>query len=206
MAYDARRSPAAWVARQAARRERRFWAGGLLAVAAWAAMVVSLPESRLGVSLALVAAVAVVALRPHANRRAAEMLNWRKGAVAERAVGELLNELRRDGWIVMHDIEQAGEGNVDHIVWGPNGVYLVETKYRRYGDGDLRKAKRQAAKLSRVLQGWVTPVVCLYQRRGPVFRSEGVAVVPGQLLLGWLREQRNAPVEFERLARFADTV
>jgi hypothetical protein len=47
----------------------------------------------------------------------------------------------------MHDIEQDREGNVDHLVSGPSGVYLIETKHRRYADDQLRKAKRQAAKL-----------------------------------------------------------
>ena len=38
---------------------------------------------------------------------------------------------------------------------------------------------------------------------GP-FRTKRVWVVPLGELLEWLRAQRNAPVEFERLARFAD--
>jgi hypothetical protein len=42
----------------------------------------------------------------------------------------------------MHDIEQGGEGNIDHLLSGPNGVYLVETKERRYDDRHLPKARR----------------------------------------------------------------
>jgi hypothetical protein len=33
-----------------------------------------------------------------------------------------------------------------------------------------------------------------------------VWIVPHAQLLDWLRQQRNKPVEFERLARFADAV
>lgn len=47
----------------------------------------------------------------------------------------------------MHDVEQPGEGNIDHIVSGPTGVFLVETKERRCEERHLTKAKRQAAKL-----------------------------------------------------------
>lgn len=106
----------------------------------------------------------------------------------------------------MHDIAQAGEGNIDHIASGPHGVYLVETKLRRYEDFHLTKAKRQAVKLKAKLGVWVTPVICLHQRRGDPFRTHGVWVMPQQHLLDWLHEQRNQPVAFERLARWADRI
>jgi len=107
---------------------------------------------------------------------------------------------------VLHDIEQSGEGNIDHLVSGPNGVYLVETKERRYEDRHVVKVKRQAAKLHDELGVWVTPVICLYERQGGPFRTQGVWVVPRQHLLDWLREQNHPPVAFERLAGFADCV
>lgn len=145
MAYNVARRPAEWVSRRATRHELGFCTAGVLALAGCAALV-AFERGRgsgvVGAASALALLAIFVALRPHANRWAGVMLNWRKGAVAERAVGVLLNELRRDGWIVMHDLEQAGEGNVDHLVSGPNGVYLVETKYRRYEKPDLTKAKR----------------------------------------------------------------
>lgn len=52
----------------------------------------------------------------------------------------------------------------------------------------------------------MTPVICLSERRCEPFKSDRVAVVPRQYLLGWLREQRNTPAEFARLARFAETI
>jgi len=44
------------------------------------------------------------------------------------ASGELLEEFRGEGFIAMHGIEQAGEGNIDHLVSGPTGVFMIESK------------------------------------------------------------------------------
>jgi hypothetical protein len=147
-----------------------------------------------------------VLIRPHANEYLDETKRrWARGAHAEESVAATLDELRRDGWILMHDVEQAFEGNIDHIAWGPEqGVFLIETKARRYEDDQLTKAKRQAAKLRNEVGVFVTPVICLYERRGKTFRTKGVDVVPSEHLLAWLRKQRNKTVPFERLARYAD--
>jgi hypothetical protein len=134
-----------------------------------------------------------------------ETRSWVVGARAEEQVGLMLNELRRERFHVLHDIAQTHEGNVDHLVSGPTGVFMIETKYRRYTDEQLVKAKRQAAKLHDVLGVWVTPVICLAERRGrPPYKHDGVWIVRRPDLLDWLRAQHNQVLEFERLARFAD--
>jgi hypothetical protein len=108
--------------------------------------------------------------------------------------------------MVMHDIEQAGEGNIDHLVSGPSGVFMIETKLRSYNERQLSKAKRQAAKLHDELDVWVTPVICLAERTGerPPYKHAGVWIVRRDQLVGWLGEQRNQVLPFERLARYAD--
>jgi hypothetical protein len=60
---------------------------------------------------------------------------WRKsyGFDGERAVAEELNHLMRDGFWVFHDMECRTENsiwNIDHIVIGHTGVFLIETKTR----------------------------------------------------------------------------
>src|SRR5450830_286772 len=50
------------------------------------------------------------------------------GDVGLGASGELLEEFRGEGFIAMHGIEQAGEGNIDHLVSGPTGVFMIESK------------------------------------------------------------------------------
>lgn len=51
----------------------------------------------------------------------------RLGRDGERSVGQLLEELRESGSQVFHDVPADGF-NIDHVVIGRNGVYLVETK------------------------------------------------------------------------------
>ncbi len=204
MAYDVERRPATWVAKQAARRQQLFWLGIALFFLLDGLVLALAVGHRLSIAASAFFLALVFAVKPYAEGFVDRTVNWVRGARAEQAVGETLNELRSEGRVVMHDIEQVGEGNIDHLVSGPNGVYLVETKERRYEDRHIVKVKRQAAKLHDELGVWVTPVICLYDRRGEPFRTHGVWVVPRQHLLGWLRDQNHPPVTFERLARFAD--
>jgi hypothetical protein len=51
------------------------------------------------------------------------------GAKAEQAVAEVLHELP-DDYYVFHDLEFPGF-NIDHVVLGPNGIFLVETKSQK---------------------------------------------------------------------------
>jgi hypothetical protein len=163
-----------------------------------------------GHALSVVGALLLIATiliaRPYVDAYVDEHLRLLKGTRAEEAVGLTLNELIREGWTVMHDIEQPREGNVDHLVAGPGGVFMVETKARRYEDWQLRKARRQAAKLHDQLGVWVTPVICLHSRDDQPRERAGVWIVPHPHVLDWLRSRRSAVVPFERLARFADSL
>jgi nuclease-like protein len=51
----------------------------------------------------------------------------RRGRDAERQTEKQLLPLERRGWHVLHDIAQP-RGNFDHLVLGPPGVFLLETK------------------------------------------------------------------------------
>ena len=206
MAYDVDRRPGAWVRAQATRRERIFWiflAMGGIGLAVYLVLVVG---HRVGVGAALFVLALGAVARRRGNRFIDENARWFNGAHAEESVGAMLNELRREGWILMHDVEQNYEGNIDHIASGPGGVFLIETKLRGYRERDLVKARRQAAKLHDEIAHWVTPVICLYQRGGEPFTADRVAIVPSQHLLGWLRKQTGKPLPFERLARYADRI
>jgi hypothetical protein len=54
--------------------------------------------------------------------------NWNTGAEGERKTAKALRPLEGLGWHISHDI-QTGYGNYDHVVVGPGGVFLLETKY-----------------------------------------------------------------------------
>jgi hypothetical protein len=52
---------------------------------------------------------------------------WRVGANGERATAKALRPLVVAGWTLINDIA-TGRGNFDHVLVGPRGVFLLETK------------------------------------------------------------------------------
>lgn len=209
MAYDVDRRAGEWAR---ARGASLFRSGILLLSAAVvASLAAALVSWRLGnepvaVVVALLGLASGLVLNRAGERVADASTSWIQGGAAELHVGELLDELRRDGFYVLHDVAKDRDGNVDHIVCGPSGVYVVETKRRRYELPHLARTKRLARWLHDELGVWVTPVICLATRDDPPAKRQGVWVMGRRHLLGWLRAQRNQPVAFERLARFADTL
>lgn len=65
-----------------------------------------------------------------AMRKRRAMRTWKLGYQGEVAVGEVLDGLRERGYRVFHDVGSEGKGNIDHVVIGPSGVYVIETKTR----------------------------------------------------------------------------
>lgn len=55
------------------------------------------------------------------------------GERGERAVGAVLDELENEGYRAVHSIRLGGR-DIDHVLVGPGGVFVIETKYRR-GNG-----------------------------------------------------------------------
>ncbi len=141
---------------------------------------------------------------------------WAAGAEGERRVASALYALPT-GWTVVHDrLLKPGrsEANLDHLVIGPTGVYLVDAKNRagrvieyegglfqhRQRDGrpesvslaaELKKVHGMAAYMAAESDEAVTPVLCLAGARADEFGEpamvRGVWVVPVSALAGWLR-------------------
>ena len=57
-----------------------------------------------------------------------EMLALQKGRDGEREVAEILDELKRQGANVLHDIPGKKDANIDHVLIGSRGIFVVETK------------------------------------------------------------------------------
>ena len=74
----------------------------------------------------IVAAVAWRKLRSLLRERAC----YRLGFEGERYVAEELNQLMADGFRVFHDVP-FDNYNLDHVLVGPPGVFVIETKTRR---------------------------------------------------------------------------
>jgi hypothetical protein len=65
-------------------------------------------------------------------RVAPDTLAWRRGAAGERRTARLLGQLERRGWAVLHDLAIPGsQANIDHLVIGPGGVVVIDTKQYR---------------------------------------------------------------------------
>src|SRR5690606_9617851 len=55
--------------------------------------------------------------------------SWRLGAAGERAVGAKLDRLTRRGWHALHGITLGGGGDLDHLLIGPAGVFVLNAKH-----------------------------------------------------------------------------
>lgn len=135
---------------------------------------------------------------------------WRLGAEGERQTAKALRSLTRRDWMLVNDI-QAERGNIDHILVGPAGVFLLETKklsgivsvergalsvrWREDPDDGYEarqigpRARALAAQLAERLREagmpsvWVQPIVVLWSEfpQGSI-QSDGVAWVGGRRL------------------------
>jgi hypothetical protein len=134
-------------------------------------------------------------------RTVRERANYQLGFDGERFVGEELTRLVAEGFEVYHDLPFDGF-NMDHVLVGPPGVFLVETKARRKpvrdnGGKEYRvvfdgfrlhwpmgtddHGVQQAANNARTLAAWLSGAV-----------GESVGVTPILALPGWLVD-RKAP-------------
>jgi hypothetical protein len=202
------------------------WRAPLIAAAGLTAAQLNL-QVGLARTLATLAGVGVAALvgwrlrfRPSNQARA-----WQLGAHGERQTARLLDRLGRDGYQILHDLAMSGSAvNVDHLVIGPSGVFVIDSKqwtgqvhqspdgliwhntYRL--DRTLATVRWQAETLGHLLGIPVAPLLCVHgaQVQGGGLRAQGVAIVPAILLrtaLGY--EQLLSEVEVKRYAATART-
>lgn len=75
----------------------------------------------------------------------------RLGLRGEQAVGEVLHELANAGFRVFHDIPGDGDWNIDHVVVGPRGVFVIETKARRRREPKWDQPKNEVRQDGEVL-------------------------------------------------------
>ena len=157
---------------------------------------------------------------------------WQQGAFGEQATGKQLKTLEREGWVVLHDLPR-GTGNVDHVVVGPGGVFVLDSKrtdgqvvvdeqgrvtIARLDDPGLHYMHTGAAHVRRLahethdqvvaasrLNVWVTPVV-VWWADFPQRVIEGPCVhVHGEDLVTWL-QARPTQIAPSRLDRVAEAV
>ncbi len=149
-------------------------------------------------------------LGPLAPIESVPAAKWRRGAEGERRTAQLLAPLRNLGWTVLHDRRIPGSAaNVDHLVIGPSGVWVVDSKLWRgrvkilgdgrlwYGrrclDDDLRVLRWATSEVGHALGGKgrsgqpvpVHPVLCVHGARLPTaqLHFDGVTLAAPEALL-----------------------
>ena len=177
---------------------------------------------RLGLVVGVLVAIAAgwgLRFRPSPDAGA-----WRRGAAGERRTARLLGPLERHGWAVLHDLAVPGSrANLDHLVIGPGGVFVVDSKQYRgrlqldpsgrlwHGRYPLTPALRavefEADQAARVLadRQVVVPIVAVHGAQVPWGKAvvDGVPVVPARRLPSMLRAL-PAVLGPERVAALAD--
>jgi hypothetical protein len=131
-----------------------------------------------------------------------DTLAWRRGAAGERRTARLLAPLERRGWAVLHDLAIPGsKANIDHLVIGPGGVVVIDTKQYRgrlwldasgllWGGRQLlsmtlRKVlweADQADELLGVADVQVAPIIAVHGARVPwgCLQADGVTIAPAR--------------------------
>ena len=143
--------------------------------------------------------------------------NWQDGAIGEQWTGKALRPLEARGWVVLHDL--PGErGNLDHVVVGPGGVFLLDSKrwrgsttvsgdiatvrrvedpdlsYRHGGVGYLKGLAREVHDRLRTesrVSVWVEPVIVVWGDFPQGVAGDTCKFVHGEGLATWLEQQQK---------------
>jgi len=141
--------------------------------------------------------------------------NWQDGAIGEQWTAKSLRPLEARGWVVLHDLP-GDRGNLDHVVVGPGGVFLLDSKrwrgstavngdvatvhrvedpdlsYRFGGVGHLKGLAFDVHDRLRTESGlnrWVAPVVVIWGAFPQRVAGETCKFVHGEELANWLEQQ-----------------
>jgi len=158
---------------------------------------------------------------------------WLAGAEAEEKVEDRLAVLEKRGWHVLHGILKADGNDIDHVVWGPRGIFVIETKAHRGKVGieagvltfDGRMPERDAVDqvvrntlfikdhLKRALRQdrWVVSVICLTEAFLSNYRLDipqrNVHVVKVERLIELLQGYEDTrPLRDDEIPRIGDAL
>lgn len=105
----------------------------------------------------------------------------RQGRLGERLVTNLLGQLSDDYWLINDLVVAPRRGNVDHVVVGPCGVVVIETKrvagHIRCDGDDWYVNGRRRRSMSRQVNAGAVAVKELLSRRHPDFTSFVTSIV-----------------------------
>ncbi|MFD0687711.1 nuclease-related domain-containing protein [Actinomadura fibrosa] len=192
-----------------------------------------------GVRLGLTAAVLVVIVDTVRRARTQSSVSaWQKSSAAERRTEKQLKSLQRNGYLVLHaravprDDEGVSDGQIDHLVIGPSGVYAIDSEnwdkrlpvrtmshlklfHGPFNRKDrLDEARWEAEQASRIIGGAVgfevpvQPSVAIYGPSIPwkVMRVRDVDVYAGNRARAYLRRRPKilTDADVERIFQAAE--
>jgi hypothetical protein len=157
--------------------------------------------------LAAAAGAALMVLAAGLLRPRPDPERWLRGAAGEVATAGLLERLPGRDWAVFHDLAVPGSrANIDHLVIGRTGVWVIDTKTTRgrarrgvtglrLGDHrlDVEPVGFEAQVVADRLGVEARPLVAVHGDTGlrpRGVRSRGVRVVPAGGLLRHIRRRR----------------
>jgi hypothetical protein len=150
----------------------------------------------------------------HAVATEAGTVHRMAGAEAEQQTARTLRASRRHGWKSLQHVYLGRGGDVDHVLIGPAGLVVLETKWSTVAssvDGTVDKIRRDARRLELVVrravgETRVHPVIVVCGPAADAWerdscRRDGVTIVPGRRLHAWLaqpRPEKLGPEQQER--------
>lgn len=163
--------------------------------------------------------------------------HWEQGAIGEEATGALLEPLGAEGFVILHDRQNPDyPGNIDHIVIGPTGIFVIDSKnwsgevnttteevYRNRVPSNFageRPNRRVTNSLISLLgqskttwrvagsSRWVTAVLCVHSASltRPESQVRNGWVLAPERLADFLRRPRNGRLPVEEIARIAAAI
>ena len=126
-----------------------------------------------------------------ARRRGRAGTRFKVGAIAEERVGSRLWKLEELGWLVEHDVQKGGGGNIDHVVQSPAVTFVIETKAGGCAPRDLTQAFRHAEWAAQRYRGQrtVVPVLCLHHSQQYPELVDGVYRVGASRLVAFMLDR-----------------
>lgn len=157
--------------------------------------------------------------------------NWQAGAWGEVATAAALAPLEAEGWIVTHDLP-AHHGNIDHLVVGRGGVFLLDSKrisgkvtvtegrvtvqrldnptlgYTHPGAGQviaLAKETHDRVLAASRLNVWIVPVMVIWADFPEGVTEDRCTFVHGDRVTDWLRAQ-PVKISADRIEQVSEMV
>lgn len=153
------------------------------------------------------------------------------GLEGENRTAVILRKFQRHGWQLVNGLRLRGDWDIDHVLVGPAGVLVFESKWSHklwptddhdstFMAGRLEDATRQVNRncvqfksfFKKELVGvTVTPVCVLwsnfYESDAPAsFQTDGVVVVPGPALETWMESLTSRWLDPERIEQLSNVL